>query len=367
MSRLHRRARKCVKISTFVMFISGMSFVGTTLPAQTAPERVKLTAVTNTHFRSVASVLERSSHLLVSDPLAGAIRRITPQGSVEDLVAPNTIRAPGTLRAWNDRDVLVYGRGDGHFSIVNDAGNVNAAPASLRPPDGGRRIGLETDGQVADADGSLLWADLARGPVSNLFRRNAAGVVTTIATLRNAPTRVSREGGIGITLPIPFAPLDDWALAANGDVVIARGEPYRIDRVVDGAIRQGTTNRSYDGVPVTQADREAEKRSREQAQSRINIGNLPALVLPDDAYPSTKAAFARGALAVAPDGSAWIRRQGAAGAETTLVDVFNASGQFVRQVVLPADARIVGFGENRAFVAIADGKDRVRLEWFSWR
>ena len=80
-----------------------------------------------------------------------------------------------------------------------------------------------------------------------------------------------------------------------------------------------------------------------------------------------EAAFARGSLIVAPDGSVWVTRLGIAGAEVTLVDVFDASGRFVSQPTLPARARIVGSGAARAFVAVTGADDRVRLEWFPWR
>jgi hypothetical protein len=53
---------------------------------------------------------------------------------------------------------------------------------------------------------------------------------------------------------------------------------------------------------------------------------------------------------VAPDGTLWVQRYGAADAPL-VYDVFDAAGRLTRQVTLPKGARLVGFGARAMYVA----------------
>jgi hypothetical protein len=80
----------------------------------------------------------------------------------------------------------------------------------------------------------------------------------------------------------------------------------------------------------------------------------PALGEPD--WPAVKPPFRDGTSQVAPDGSLWVQRYGAADAPL-VYDVFDTSGRLARQVTMPKGARVVGFGARSLYVATTTDDD----------
>ena len=75
---------------------------------------------------------------------------------------------------------------------------------------------------------------------------------------------------------------------------------------------------------------------------------------PDDMeWPEVKPPFPANAARVTPDGALWVQRHVAHG-QPQLFDVFDQSGVRVRQVELPPNRQIVGFGEGLVYVVNVD-------------
>lgn len=323
-------------------------------------QNATLTARGNHEYRSITDVRELSAgRLLISDTEAGTVWLLQPNGTRSNAIKSGNIQAPGRFRALAGDSTIVFSRADTRFMVITPDGSLVSAPASLTPPQGPFRIGTSSDLYATNGRGELFWSDVVRGAESMpLQRRTSDGAISSIASLRTAPSRMSGEGGITYTVSVPFSPVDDWDIADNGDVVLARGEPYRIDRITaDGTTITGKV-REYNAVPLTAADREQVTKDRQRSMGSINLrGTAISIQVPDDAWPKTKPAFGRFALRAAPDGSVWAKRHVPANATFTQYDVFNKDGSFRDAVTLPPRAEVVGFGKGMVFVSVRTGSD----------
>ncbi|HKS05941.1 MAG TPA: hypothetical protein VJR92_06475 [Gemmatimonadaceae bacterium] len=165
-----------------------------------------------------------------------------------------------------------------------------------------------------------------------------------------------------------FAPLDQWAVAADGMVVVAKPDPYHMAWIDASGVR-----RSSPPIPVTpQSFTEAHKREWREAQKGFTTaegdGGPPVTVpkrdprAPDPQWPAVLPPFLAKSLHVAPDGNLWLRRTGPVSAPPTY-DVINRQGRVVYQAVLPKQSRVVGFGAGGAvYVAFKDEDDVEHLQ-----
>ncbi len=70
--------------------------------------------------------------------------------------------------------------------------------------------------------------------------------------------------------------------------------------------------------------------------------------------------FLSGASRVTPEGELWVERAQPAKETRPTYDVFDSGGQLIRQVVLPASRRLIGFGTGVLYAVRVDDDD---LEW----
>lgn len=370
--RMVASASACVSLtSASALTVSLTSALSITLPSASLHAQdartPTLTDRARDVFGGVASVRELANgDVLVSDPEGGTVWRVAPDGARTNAVRSGSVGAPGRLYAFGGDATLVFNRRDTRFVVLRD-GTVSDAPASLTPPPGPMRIGMSNDLYVADAQGRLYWLDGVRDATSQLMRRNADGSSTALASLRNPPMKQVREGAIGYSMSLPFAPVDDWALGADGSLVVVRAEPYHVERwPSDGGASVRGATRAVTPVPVTAADREANRQSQAKSMASINISgvNTSMMALPDDAYPTHKGPFARDAARVAPDGVVYVHRTMPADATQQLIDVFGSDGNWRETLALPARARIVSVGAHAAYVTVPQG-ERVQLRAFA--
>lgn len=359
----HRQAHRALFAapSICLLFASASS-----LRAQDAARTPTLTDRARDAFGGIAGIRELANgDVLVSDPEGGTVWRVAADGARTNAVKSGSVGAPGRLYALDGDATLVFDRRGTRFVLLRD-GAVSDAPASLTPPQGPMRIGMSNDLYFADAQGRLYWVDGMRDAASQVLRRNADGSSTTLASLRNPPMKQVREGAIGYSMSTPFAPVDDWALGADGSLVVVRADPYQVERfpAAGGASVRGAA-RAVTPVPVTAADREANRQAQQKSMASINIAGVStSMSLPDDAYPTHKGPFARDAARLAPDGTVYVHRTMPAGATEQFVDVFGPDANWRETIALPARAKIVGAGARTVYVAIPQG-ERAQLRAFA--
>jgi len=199
----------------------------------------------------------------------------------------------------------------------------------------------------------------------------ATGAIDTIAQLpRPEIAHVQSRGG-GASFSghgmRPFEVADDWSVGPDGRVALAWGGAYRLEwRSQSGPPVVGPAV-AYEPVKITQADKEAWA-DRMSSASMMAIstdggrGRTVTMPRPDVDeldWPEVKPPFGRNAVSVTPEGEAWVRRYVRSGDPETY-DVFDASGRRVRQVILPEDRTLVGFGRGVLYAAYVDEND---LQW----
>ncbi len=86
---------------------------------------------------------------------------------------------------------------------------------------------------------------------------------------------------------------------------------------------------------------------------------LPRPEVDDQEWPDSKPPFPAGAASVTPEGTLWVQRHVRFGGAATY-DEFGPSGERIRQVILPAGRRLVGFGPGKLYAVHVDDDD---LQW----
>ncbi|HSA54390.1 MAG TPA: hypothetical protein VLE53_01745 [Gemmatimonadaceae bacterium] len=158
---------------------------------------------------------------------------------------------------------------------------------------------------------------------------------------------------------MPFTNGDGWAVAPDGRVAIVRYENYRVEYVLPTGER--VVGPSIPWQPIRVAEGHKEEWREEQERN--------ARGAPDDGpeqkeWPELLPPFLGGAASFAPDGMLWVKRTTVAGGPATY-DVIDPAGRVVRQVVLRAGSRVVGFGNRSVFVSRYDQDDLQYLQRYS--
>ena len=262
-----------------------------------------------------------------------------------------------------------------------------AEPVSIRPSEG-VTYGITPRGM--DAQGRIYStlplglidrgpSDKGETPVIRYDRRT--GRFDTVATFLD-PTRlragttatrpVGPAGGVSMGVSTSgqgFAAKDEWAVAPDGAVAVVRADPYRVDwRLPNGTLQPGKPV-SYTKVRVGDAEKEQyldELRARgggtlttTGADGRTQTQRLP--VNPPASWAEHKPPFVAGTSIAAPNGTLWVLRSGRASEKEATLDVFDRTGTLVDRMVLPARARVVGFGAGHVYIARYDDDDLMHV------
>jgi hypothetical protein len=241
----------------------------------------------------------------------------------------------------------------------------------------GMAFALSDDGMPRQADSLPL---LRQSPGST--------AVDTVAYVMPSPNGASVSGsrGGGMRFSVgggrPFENGDAWVVFPDGRVAIARAADYRVDIVQPNKTVVRGAAVPYTPVRVT----EAEKRQWREAQQNSSMiavtmnargGAAPQRsvqsgvgrpVQEPDSWPEVKSPFAGNSVFAAPSGETWVFRQRAANDRVPVADVFNARGQLVGRVALPAGIRVVALGLRGVYAVRTDEDDlqylqRYALQW----
>ena len=231
---------------------------------------------------------------------------------------------------------------------------------------GGSLGGGAGNAEIPDSVAVLRWTP-GRTGFDTLGRVKIPSIARAVSGGANARAVVMRQQ--------PFSASDDWAVAPDGRVAVARVGDYHVEwlgtpRATGPAVR-------YPKVPVTQADKDAIARAASDTRGRFSVqvgdggggggGRAPSIAppqLPEPDWPEFKPAFVGNGARMAPNGELWVQRSQPAAA-APLYDIFDGQGRLVRQVRLQKDTRLVGFGATSVYVARTDtGDDLQYLQRF---
>lgn len=309
-------------------------------------------------FRSVSSVRELSNgRVVVADgPSRLLFVADFATGDVAQIGQPGT--GPGeylgvsvVLSSGFDSSVIVDGARHTGVTLAGQRIVGALATSDLRARRGTILRGADDKGDavaIVSANGGLSSG--AAQPDSNYIVLIAPSGDAQDTLARALPTpNTDRE-------PInPYVMSEQPGLSRDGWVAVLRIEPYRVDwRTPDGKwIRGG----AIPYAPIRMSDEE--KKYFMDAHSALAGKKI--------LWPETVPPVVAGALPImTSDGKAVIIRTRSSALMESRYDVINRRGDLDGQVVLPKDARIVGFGRQSVYVSVkTDGGDE-RLERHPW-
>lgn len=206
------------------------------------------------------------------------------------------------------------------------------------------------------------------------FGATAADTMAWIQLPKNAANvQASGSGGqqtmaIRIGGNTPFVTGDQWAVAPDGRIVIARVKDYHLDVIMpDKRVVRGPAV-AYTPVRVTEADKTQWREERRAAPAMAISNNnnngavtrsvaTAAAVQEPDSWPATKSPFGGNAVSIAPNGQAWVRRQMPASERAPTFDIFDVQGKLTGQIKFPARTSLLGFGAKGVYLARMDDDD----------
>jgi hypothetical protein len=271
---------------------------------------------------------------LVVDPGQRRFLRINPDG-----------KPAGTIAFPSDGGMLQYKGADALGRIYFQGSPIN-------------RMAIDPNAPIPDSVPVLRW-DRAKSRLDTLGKIKGPQM----------SMKVGKPGGNSRMIMMrqqPFSPSDDWSVAPDGRVAVARVADYRVEWW--GANGRKVTGEpvKYARVPISQADKDEVAKAGANPRGRLVIGGGAGRAAPppppaDDNidWPAAKPPFAARTARMSPDGEFWVERSMPAGGAPTY-DVFDASGRLARQVVLPKNARLVGFGAGSIYLSRSDEDD---LQW----
>lgn len=156
-----------------------------------------------------------------------------------------------------------------------------------------------------------------------------------------------------------YAVREQACLALDGWTAVLRNGPYRVDwRSPDGHWTLGAPI-PYQPIKVDAREKQvviARRASGGTVQSEESVTDWPATVPPFTNWPPVASL----------DGKLLVHRTPTADFPNTRYDVINHRGELERQVTMPANEHIIGFGTKSVYVAVM-GKDSTEaIERHPW-
>ena len=371
------------------------------VPTLNAQQQQRLTdaeAAFPESFSTVRGLLElEDGRLLIADGLGQALMIVDLDAGTADTIGrvgagPQEYKQPDGLWRLPDGNILLVDLGNGRLTIVNDEFEfgktypiMGASAGSgfggtlIRIPRGidsqGRvylqtSAGMTPEGQLRDSAAVVRWDP-------------ATDAVDTIAMVKEGDRKLDRSGGannMNIRISsIPLSRRDGWAVATDGRVALVRSGDYSIHWFdPNGSVTAGASN-AYDPVRIGQPEKEdwveqlgrnglsimidMNNGQRQASYSRGGPSRSGGRSTDNYEWPEYMPAFNAPRTRVGPNGNLWVRRYGKK-ADRVVFDLFDGSGNLVKQVVLPPGRDIVGFGAGVLYTTAADEFDLIWLERF---
>ncbi|WP_337172189.1 hypothetical protein [Gemmatimonas aurantiaca] len=158
----------------------------------------------------------------------------------------------------------------------------------------------------------------------------------------------------------PLATAEQSLLFADGWIVIAYLDPYRVDWISPQGHRTAGAPLPFTPVRTSNALRQRMVKAHwPEVSPPFSEKDLPP-------WPDVLPPFRPDALIAAPDGSLLIQRVVDPASNTTVYDIIDRSGKLLRQLRLPAAERIVGSGARHIYIVARDDDELERLRQVRW-
>lgn len=331
-------------------------------------------------FSSITGLRELpDGRVLITDGIDETLLRLDLKAGKADTIG-RTGQGPGEYKT---PDLLFPAPGGG--TLLVDLGNVRLSffdaalkyreSSPIQQGDPGRGMTMVVP-QAVDDQGRIYFQGIMRGPGeargdSGVVLRydRVKKVIDTVAQVRLGAVKVSSSGGPNnrsmSMSPVPLSPDDQWGVASDGRIAVARMADYHLEWLLPGGTRTKGPANAWKPVPIRDADKKEwvgdmanglsimvmndngrmsvrmgrGGPAREDREQEKRIASLE--------WPASKPAFR--SVKVAPNGEAWVERYVAAGAPREY-DIFGGDGVLKRRVILPAGRRLAGFGKGVVYL-----------------
>jgi hypothetical protein len=319
-------------------------------------------------FGGVADAVRLSDGgVVVADALARELRWFAPDGTLRHR-AGRRGRGPGeftdvhrlfrlagdTVAAWDAYEArLTRFDREGRLASMRTLRPLGDLPCDL--------VGLLPDGTAVMVPAFARRPGRGPAPARDTLpylRVSPEGrLLDTLATAPAAAKATLRAGGgprpMSLSMPLPFGEATHHAV--HGDALyLADSGSGDVSAVGADGRRRMQARRSSDALPVTEADRRAER-----ARLLGGDGGRPASAAARDLvervpFPATKPAFA--GMLVDADGAVWLREWTAPGTPAAW-RVLDAAGRPLARVELPAGLEAIEIGRGHVLGTWTDALD----------
>lgn len=331
-------------------------------------------------FAGITSVRELGDgRVIIADPAdRGLVVADFRTGSVEPIgrkgKGPGEYAAARRVIALSGDSSLVMDGGNRRWLVLHGAAIVATAAADDPSV-------AATRGSAAGADtrGNLFLTVRSRPTPLGSGRTGSGdsaaavlvsrrtGAADTVARLRLPATRFTATSSAdGRTKSIqryshPLAVGEEAVLFSDGWLAVARLDPYRVDWRAPG----GSWTR---GAPLPIVPVKLNRREKETLMERTAAENDQPVASPDVLmdWPEVIPPFASNSLVGSSDGRLLIRHEKSADHPETTYDVVNRAGVLERQLRMPGNLQIVGFGATSVYVTARDDDGIQRLQRHAW-
>ncbi len=325
--------------------------------------------------------------LFVADPLSQVLLRVDLDAGVADTLGgqgagPREYDGPDQVLPLAGDSTLLVDLGNARLTVVSPEGEFVAWIPMFRPREGASPRTLLP--RFSDRFGNLYLtaaSDPGAGPPDStgISRFDPDANTETVVAWAWHPER--RRARRGEPQPI-LVPMDDWAVAPDGSVVVVRATGFSVDWYPpDGEIVRGppTAVETYrtgeaekeeemavigrDAMFMTVTATEAGEQSR-QMRRGLPPGQGPRIE--DFEWPETLPVFRPNATLVSPSGEVWVRRI-MPRSMLPRYEIFDGAGVHMGFVELPAGGVVIGFGthpetRDRVYLARIDDVGLIQLE-----
>jgi hypothetical protein len=334
----------------------------------------------------------REKTVQVIDLKSGTATKIGREGS-----GPGEYALPMRLLGFPGDTSAVYDPLNRRYLMINPDGKVGAFASYESQDNGPGRMRISMP-RTIDAKGRLYSVGPSfnigpNGPSTSadsapILRLDRATRKTdTVAFIHIPPATVTTSGGGSNTNVSvragggnPFAATDEWAVTPDGRVAVLRVKDYHVDWYAPNGQKTSGPAIAFEKIRVTDEDK---KQYRERSASgaaglaitmsqrvgpggttsSANVGAPPTVQLPEPTdWPDVKPPFLGSAAIGAPNGQVWVLRTRPAKDKIPTYDVIDATGKVVSRVALPANTRLVGFGNGTVYLARSDEDDLQYLQ-----
>ena len=315
-------------------------------------------------FSDIASIRElrdgrvivldsKEQRIVIADLASG---RITPVGA-KGRGPGEFMRATLFLPLPGDTTWIIDSQG-GRVLVLGPDGTPTGVVTTFPPPAADSGVSINAL-RATDGQGRVYFARSTRPPSPEnvtppdstriLQYDRARGAIAARATVALPESKISvKRSGQQITsieiTRTPFTVGDEWGVGPAGQLVIARRAPYRIEILALGKPPVRGPVVPVNARKVTEADKD---------EDLASLPNAAARKREDVPWPESMPPFLMRAL-ILTDREAWVRRTRAAGAESTMYDVFDLQGRRVAEMSLPSVVRVILVTARGVYVTRTD-------------